>query len=304
MEIDRDFVIDQLERACSDTKLYRNDIAIVCPFHADSSPSCMVHISGHKYSVGVYHCWSCNASGSWPKLAEKLGLEVGSGYVPQNPFNAKSRAIKQILDEAEEQAREQFREHMPIGHQPWEHGSFRGLPEEFLVKVGARRYYDDKCEVHRIIFPVINKNGITIGSVARRLDSNSFMPWLNAPGPWARKALFPLHVMERPLDKVVLVEGPFDALRLTHLGIPALSILGTSNWSAQKLSTLEGMRVKKLIICMDGDSAGRVAEAKVFEDTDGAIKRKRFRLPIENPGIDPGNMSDELVETLREFGGF
>jgi DNA primase len=304
MDIDRDFVIDQLERACSDTKMHRNDIAIVCPFHPDSSPSCMVHISGHKFKVGVFHCWSCNASGSWPKLAEKLGLESGASYIPENPFGAKSRAVKQVLVEAEEQAREQFREHMPLGHEPWEHGSFRGLPEEFLIKAGARRYYDDKSEVHRIVFPVLNKNGTIIGSVARRLDKSSFMPWLNAPGPWARKALFPLHTMQRPLTTVVLVEGPFDALRLNYLGIPALSILGTSNWTPQKLSTLEGMCVKRVVICMDGDKAGRICESQIFEATEGVIRRKRFRLPIENPGVDPGNMNEELVEALRGFAGF
>jgi hypothetical protein len=55
---------------------------------------------------------------------------------------------------------------------------------------------------------------------------------------------------------------------------------------------------------MDGDPAGRGAESQIFEDTDGTIKRKRFRLPFQNPPIDPGNMNMELVEALREFGGF
>jgi DNA primase len=110
--------------------------------------------------------------------------------------------------------------------------------------------------------------------------------------------------MERPLNTIVLVEGPFDALRLCYEGISALSILGTSNWSKLKLATLEGMACKKIIICMDGDKAGRDAERQIFEDTAGVIKRKRFRLPLQTPGIDPGNMSEELLEALREFGGF
>lgn len=306
MELDRDFIIDQLERVCAETKIGRHDIAITCPFknHSNPKPSCMVHLSGHKTGVGVFHCWKCDAKGPWSKLADALGLEHGEGYVPKNPFNAKNRAIKQMLADAEEQAESQFRDHMPIGHQPWEHGDFRGLSEEFLVKVGAKRYYDDQTECYRIVFPVKNKNGVVLGSVARRTDSGSFLPWLNAPGPWARRALFPLHILERPITTVVLVEGPFDALRLCYLGIPALSILGTSNWTPTKLSTLQGMGCKKLIICMDGDKAGRVAEHQIFESSEGVIKRKRFRLPVQNPSIDPGNMSIELVEALREFAGF
>jgi hypothetical protein len=306
MELDRDFIVDQLERVCADTKIGRHDIAITCPFkvHSNPKPSCMVHLSGHKTGVGVFHCWKCDAKGGWGKLADALGLEHGEGYVPKNPYGAKSRALKQMLADAEEQARSQFHEHMPIGSQPWAQGEFRGLPEEFLVKVGAKRYYDDKSECYRIVFPVKNKNGRVEGSVARRTDSEKFMPWLNAPGLWASKCLFPLQAMERPLQTVVLVEGPFDALRLCYLGIPALSILGASNWSRTKLSILQGMGCKKVIICMDGDPAGRGAEAQIFEDTEGLLKRKRFRLPFQNPPIDPGNMNMELVEALREFGGF
>ncbi len=308
MELDRDFIVDQLERVCSDTKIYRHDIAITCPFkaHSNPKPSCMVHLSGHKTGVGVFHCWKCDAKGGWNKLAETLGLEYGENYAPQNPFNAKSRAMKQIKADADEQKKSRFHGHMPIGSQPWEYGAFRGLPEEFLVKVGAKRFYDDQTECHRIVFPVKSKSsGDPLGSVARRLDKGTFMPWLNAPGPWARRALFPLHILDRPLTTVVLVEGPFDALRLCYLGIPSLSILGTSNWTQIKLSTLQGMGCKKLIICMDGDKAGRVAEAQIFEDTADKIKRKRFRLPInEEDPVDPGNMNEDLIEALREFGGF
>jgi 5S rRNA maturation endonuclease (ribonuclease M5) len=307
MELDRDFIIDQLERVCSDTKIGRHDIAIPCPFknHSNPKPSCMVHLSGHKTGVGVFHCWKCDSKGPWSKLAEALGLEYGYNYVPSNPFGAKNRAIKQMLADADEQVKEQFRDFMPLGSVPWEHGDFRGLSEEFLVKVGAKRYYDDKSECHRIVFPVKNKNGKIIGSVARRTDKNKFMSWINAPGQWAQYALFPLHILEKPLLCVVLVEGPFDALRLCNEGIPALAILGTSNWTKTKLSTLDGMGCKRVIICMDGDKAGRIAEQHIFESMEGGnIKRKRFRLPIQNPGIDPGNMNEELVEALREFGGF
>lgn len=307
MELDRDFIVDQLERVCSDTKIYRHDIAITCPFkaHSNPKPSCMVHLSGHKTGVGVFHCWKCDAKGGWNKLAETLGLEHGDNYTPQNPFNAKSRAMKQIQADAVAEMASRFRNCIPIGSQPWEHGAFRGLPEEFLVKAGAMRFYDDQTECYRIVFPIKNKNGGPLGSVARRTDNGTFMPWLNAPGHWARRALFPLHIMEKPLPTVVLVEGPFDALRLCYLGIPSLSILGTSNWSFSKLSTLQAVGCKKLIICMDGDKAGRVAEAQIFEDTADKIKRKRFRLPInEEDPVDPGNMNEELIEALREFGGF
>lgn len=307
MELDRDFIVDQLERVCSDTKIHRHDIAITCPFkaHSNPKPSCMVHLSGHKTGVGVFHCWKCDAKGGWNKLAEALGLEYGENYAPQNPFNAKSRAVKQVLADAAEDAKQKYHKCMPLGCQPWEHGAFRGLPEEFLIKAGAQRFYDDRTECYRIVFPVKNKKGNPLGSVARRTDKGTFMPWLNSPGYWAREALFPLHIVERS-PTVVLVEGPFDALRLCYLGIPALSILGAANWTRLKLSTLQGTGCKRIIICMDGDKAGRIAETKIFEDLKGEdLKRKRFRLPInEEDPVDPGNMNEELIEALREFAGY
>jgi 5S rRNA maturation endonuclease (ribonuclease M5) len=234
-----------------------------------------------------------------------LGLETGENYAPENPFSAKRRAIRQQIEDDEALAREAFHDHLPVGSQPWEHGSFRGIPEEYLLKLDSRRYYDDQSECYRIVFPVTNRNGVRIGSVARRLDDGRATPWKNSPGPWARKALFPLELMPRPLPSVVLVEGPFDAIRLNYHGIPTLSILGTQNWSPQKISILNSRRVSNLIICMDGDKAGRKATAEIFEDTEHLFKRKRFMLPIDedNP-IDPGNMDEEKIETLREFGGF
>jgi len=306
MDIDRDFVIDQLERVCAKTKMTRNDLVIVCPFHADSNPSCSVHISGHKMPVGTYHCWSCGAKGPWARLAEQLGLDAGEGYIPENPFRAKRRAIQERIKSDTEFGRDQLHNHMPLGSQPWEHGPFRGISEEFLIRLNSERWYDDKNQCYRIVFPVTNSNGVIVGSVARRTDKEKRMPWLNSPGSWARKVLFPLSIIPRPLTTVVLVEGPFDAIRLNYLGIPTLSILGTQNWSSQKISILEARKVKKVVICMDGDKAGRIAEYKIFKSLeDTKIKRKRFRLPIDmHSPIDPGNMDEEKIEALREFGGF
>jgi DNA primase len=67
---------------------------------------------------------------------------------------------------------------------------------------------------------------------------------------------------------------------------------------------LDALGIKNIVICMDGDAAGRGAEGKIYAATENKFDRKRFRLPFENPSVDPGNMSEERVETLREFGKF
>lgn len=303
-ELDRDFVIDQLERAVSKTKILRNDIMIICPFHPDSNPSCSVHISGHKGPIGTYHCWSCGASGNWGRLADKLGLDHGEYHHPENPFGSRLRAMERKEKEEMDLRRDQFRGHMPLGCSPWEFGDWRNLSQEYLIKLGAQRYYDDRSECFRIVFPVKNRIGVVIGSAARRLDDGKSYPWLNSPGRWARKALFPCFLLPKNIKTVAIVEGPYDSLRLNHCGIPALSIMGTQNWDHGKMSILDALGIKSIVICMDGDAAGRGAETTIFNATENKFNRKRFRLPFENPAVDPGNMSTERIEALREFGGF
>jgi len=154
------------------------------------------------------------------------------------------------------------------------------------------------------VFPVRNRKGKNIGSVARRLDKESYMTWFNSPGSWALKALFPIHIIPRNTKRVAIVEGPFDAIRLNYMGIPAVALLGTGNWSELKGRMLQAHGVEWAILCMDGDKAGRKAEESIMVELNGMLKRKRYQLPIEDPALDPGNMSMEHVEALREFGKF
>lgn len=301
-ELDADFVIEQLERVCTKTKRLRNDIAIVCPFHPDSSPSCSVHTSGHRKKVGTFHCWSCGAKGGWEKLAAQLGLDSGKNYHPDNPFGTKARALAKRLKEEELVRQEMYVNNLPRGSTPWEHGSFRELPESFLVKVEARHWYDDLNACDRIVFPVKNRIGSVVGSAARRLDGEKFKPWMNSSGPWARGALFPLHIVPKSIDRIVLVEGPYDALRLNFRGIPTLAIIGSQNWQPQKAAILRAIGVQTVILCMDGDGAGRTAEAAIYADLKGKFERKKFTLPLnEDPPVDPGNMSQDRIDLLKEY---
>lgn len=303
-DLDAEFVISELEKHSSRIRILKSDVLIVCPFHADSNPSCSVHTSGHKMPVGTFHCWSCGAKGPWHKLADRLGLDSGSHYHPENFALSRAHAIRRRYDAEQEQRRNQFNGRLPAGCQPWEHGNFRELSEEFLIRIGAKRFYDDRSDCYRIVFPVKNQRGVIKGSTSRRLDAGKDFPWINSPGVWTSSTFYPLELMPSYMDTVVLVEGPYDALRLNYHGIPALSILGTQNWNYTKVSILEGLGINTVVLCMDGDPAGRIAEAKIFNDMEGKLKRKRFRLPIENPPIDPGNMDEEKIEALREFAGF
>jgi DNA primase len=233
-----------------------------------------------------------------------LGIDHGEHHHPENPFGSRLRAMERKEQEEMELRRDLFRNHMPLGCSPWEFGDWRKISEEYLVELGAQRYYDDRSGCFRIVFPIKSRIGVVIGSSARRLDDGTNRPWNNSPGRWARKALYPCTFLPKNIKTVALVEGQYDAIRLNHVGIPALSILGTQNWDLGKMSILDALGIKNIVICMDGDAAGRGAETKIFDSMKNKFNRKRFRLPFEHPPVDPGNMSLERVEALREFGEF
>jgi len=115
---------------------------------------------------------------------------------------------------------------------------------------------------------------------------------------------------KKGLNTIVLVEGPRDAIRLFRDGIPVAAILGTNNWTNAKRQILEAEEFDRVILLMDGDKAGKKAESELGPDLKKHMPTKIFPLwkvaekLSEKRGevvkLDPNNMSDKLVEKLRD----
>lgn len=71
--------------------------------------------------------------------------------------------------------------------------------------------------------------------------------------------LFGLWRLPQVLPKLVLVEGPLDALWVQEAGWPAVAILGSSVSDYQAALALK-RGVRKVILCFDNDEAGKRAE--------------------------------------------
>ncbi len=119
---------------------------------------------------------------------------------------------------------------------------------------------------NRLMIPIHNESGNVIGFGGRTLDGSE-PKYLNSPESEVfnkSKLLYNLHRAKQPirrLDRAILVEGYFDCIALDANGVHgAVASMGTSLTSGQ--ASLIARYTKRVIVCYDGDDAGRNATLK------------------------------------------
>lgn len=191
-----------------------------------------------------------------------------------------------------------------------------GLNEEdrkLLVDSGMVIVNDDSSKRYdrfrqRIMFPILDTRGRTIGFGGRTLDTDatnkgrSGPKYLNSPEtPVFHKGrelygLYQARQANRQLHRLLVVEGYMDVIALAQFSIRyAVATLGTA-CGADHLS-LAFRYTSEIVFCFDGDNAGRKAAKRALENalptmSDGRQVRFLF-LP---EGQDP----DTLVRQIGQ----
>jgi DNA primase len=116
---------------------------------------------------------------------------------------------------------------------------------------------------NRLIIPIHSETGALVGFGGRALDGSE-PKYLNSPESEIfnkSRLLYNLHRSKdamRKIDRAILVEGYFDAIAIDHLGVPGVvASMGTSLTSGQ--ASLLRRFTRRVVICYDGDDAGRNA---------------------------------------------
>lgn len=284
----------------------------------DSSCDSGEHKS-HPYKLEITkdgskaHCWRCDWSGSWNSLAPKLGLtpffklkedyfdDVDIKEVVSKPLN-----VTKELDSIPA---------LPENIEIWnglnnDGKEWRNLSTSFLSIIPTYLWHqidDFGHSAERILFPFYQW-GKFVGYTGRRLDDSDVMRY-DTSGK-AKKILFPFDYVRNHFadtTKMVLVEGPVDALILNQYGIPALSFLGTSNWKPCKIDLLISLGVKKVMVLMDGDSSGQKAAVDIINGVNDKNKKivrldsvmdkvKNIKLP---KGKDPAELNEIQLNWLK-----
>lgn len=224
-------------------------------------------------------------------IAERVGIQL-----PRRQKTTQDRSKDDLLEIVEEAAAAfhqalgwdgnpavQYLTQRGVQREIWSRYGFGFAPEswDYLLSRLGRRWDSEKLEKaglvlprrqgsgyydrfrSRLIIPIHNETGTVIGFGGRSLDGSD-PKYLNSPESEVfnkSQILFNLHRAREGMRKVgraILVEGYFDCIALDHAGIPGvIASMGTSLTAGQ--AGLLRRHARQIVICYDGDEAGRNA---------------------------------------------
>ncbi|YAI82470.1 MAG: DNA primase [cyanobacterium endosymbiont of Rhopalodia sterrenbergii] len=178
------------------------------------------------------------------------------------------------------------------------------------VRKSGNGYYDRFR--NRLIIPITDLQGRVIGFGSRTLGDEQ-PKYLNSPETTLFKKSNTLFALDkakntiRSLDKVVVVEGYFDAITLHTLGITnTVASLGTSLSKAQLKQLLRYTDSKQVILNFDSDPAGKKATQRAITNIESLIYSGQVQLRVLN--FRDAKDADEFlksnqnsVETFRKL---
>ena len=270
----------------------------VCPFHDDNNPS--MSVSEDKQ---IYKCFSCGASGNvfnfvmdYEKidfksalylLAKRSGINVSNNLVKTNNKNDKFYEIYNI---AEKYYQNNLNTSLGLEAKSYLHN--RGIDDELikhfkiglslkeqdgLVNLLVKKNYsikdisliglsnmDKDLYINRIMFPLFNTNGDTIGFSGRIYNTKSDSKYINTRETLIFKKgenLYNYHLAKdeaRKEKSLIVVEGFMDVIRLYSIGVKnVVALMGTSLTKEQ--TTLIKRTSTNIILMLDGDNPGKKA---------------------------------------------
>jgi DNA primase len=250
----------------------------LCPFHTEKTPSFTVHEKKH-----FYHCFGCKASGNafqwvmtsdnmrFPEAVEYVACQAGYVLPKKNQYHQRYEQLSHVIKIFHQNLSHMIQTFLKSPHHAALYCEKRGITDaicqQFLIgyavphQQASFKMYDD-C----LILPIRNIYGVTEGLSAHAMMGQT-PKYRHSPDSLyfkKRHALYGLYETRLALPKhtfLILVEGYFDAITLIQHGWPAAAIMGTAMSVAQW--TLAFRYTSNVILCLDGDSAGRTAQEQL-----------------------------------------
>jgi DNA primase len=272
--------VDLLEEKGLQYSVKGRDALIKClnPEHDDNNPSLRV-----DKVTGAMHCFSCGFKGN-------IFTYFGA---PASPLEVKLHRIKEKIAKTRAST---VGIKLPEDRIEWKGGGFRNISEETLKIWQAFTWNVPKFE-GRIIFPIRDVRGKTVALIGRLISGLGENKYYIYPHG-VKMPLCPAKV--KPIrNRVILVEGIFDALNLWDKGLKnTVCCFGTQQVDWVKLSLLKLQGVTGIDIMFDADPAGKKAAQQIkslAEEMDLSVQI--ITLP-EN--TDPGNLNADQINRLRK----
>jgi DNA primase len=172
----------------------------------------------------------------------------------------------------------------------------RGIQRATAAEFGVGFYSGTGLMQGRIVIPIHNPQGELIAYAGRAVNSSG--PKYKLPAGF-RKSLeiYNVHrAITAGADRVILVEGYFDCLRVHQAGFRCVAALMGCALSAQQ-QTLLLDRFKRVVLMFDGDEAGRGASRAIAARLSSTCSVGVVRVP---DGAQPDHLPPEVIRRLLE----
>lgn len=325
--IDIEQVVDTLgvQKLVTPTKLMGDWYQCKCPFHSggnEKKPSFGIRLkeeyrAGSLYPAGFAHCFACGYAGDLEKFItdvlkqhdiEETGeswlAKYAPGYEHQSEFEylvpegmmdaiTSKYAVNQIQEMmrpknqyVSEEELASYRFTVPYMYE-------RKMTDEVIEKYDIG--YDAnwippgrKNPVPCITIPIRDVDGNTLFFCRRSIQGKLY----NYP-QGVVKPVFGLDVLPKDTKSIVVCESAINAITATVYGYNAVALLGTGN--SYQIQQLKELGVRDIVLCMDGDEAGRRATTKLKK----ALSSVAFIWTIDMPdGKDLNDCTKEEFDAL------
>lgn len=217
-----------------------NEAWILCPFHEDKHPSCTINVVS-----GLFHCFSCGASGTVEKIAKLTGGRVSK----------KIDNITQNVNKSFENWRFFLEDGLAFG-------------DEYLQSRGVTDDQVERFRIHKnamgIAFPLYDFEGDITGCLVRH-KNQSVKPKYKLYGDCP--SVYPSwNIADYQGGYLYVTEGIFGVLSADRAGLNAVATLSASI----RHETAELLASYPICIVFDDDYAGYIGSTKLWCVNSGA----------------------------------
>jgi DNA primase len=145
----------------------------------------------------------------------------------------------------------------------------------------------------RIVIPIHDEHGFLVAYAGRSIGARE--PKYVFPSRFRKSlVLFNLHRAIQHGTSVVVVEGFFDCLNVHQAGLPCVVGLMGCSLSRRQEELLE-QHFRGVILCLDGDSAGRSAAVTVAARLVSKVSTRLIEIPV---GTQPDSLGSDQIRCL------
>lgn len=251
--------------------------SLLCPYHDEVVPSLFLN-----NETGEWYCFGCGEKGNLFKLVQKFGKRVISKDIY---YAGGKRGGKIFTLDIDKEVKFYF-----IG---------RGFLEfefnRFIDLFGIRKVEFGKDAF--VYFPIRDFEGNDIGWIMRGIrEDNSGSKYLLSKGFRAKKYFFGEHVMEvGKVERVIVVEGVFDFLKVFNAGFSCLASLGFAEPNLKIARVIKRCKnLREFILFFDSD-----VKERDLRKWEYYIKGFGKDIKIIKPDKkDPGEMDSDRIKEL------